>query len=279
MHPKIIEILKKIRSIFFVSKICPVTVTTVPNRLLENKTALITGGAGGIGFAIAKRFTESGCKVILCGIHEDKLKAACEKLGSNARYLMLNVLDIPKIQSKIQEAVKLFSDDGQIDILVNSAGIHGNSVFETVTESEYDSVLDINLKGTFFMCKEMSIYMKEKQIKGRILNISSASSIKPAWAPYEISKWGVRGFTLGLARELIPYEIVVNSIAPGPVATPMLHWKEGDSLEWPSNPSGRLALPDEIGNLAVFMVSDLGKYIVGDTFFITGGSGTICIDK
>lgn len=111
--------------------------------------------------------------------------------------------------------------------------------------------------------------------------MSSASALKPGWTPYEISKRAVNGLTLGFADKLIRYGIVVNGIAPGPTATPMLgKVVDGDlDLEWNANPSGRMSTVEEIANLALFMVSDLGNGIVGDTFFLTGGSGTICIDK
>lgn len=262
-----------------VGKMTPVPIITVSNRLLEGKIALIIGGSGGIGFGIARRFIESGARVILSGTNENKLKDACSRLGEDAaRYIILDLLKISDIKKKINDALDLF-EDGQIDILVNSAGVHGEERFGEVTERTYDVIFDVNLKGMFFVCQEVADYMKKSNIKGRILNVSSASSIKPAWTPYEISKWGVRGFTLGLASELIKYGIIVNSIAPGPVATSMLNKQDSDDLSWPFNPSGRMATPEEIGNLAVFMVSDLGSLIVGDTYFISGGSGTICIDK
>ena len=129
------------------------------------------------------------------------------------------------------------------------------------------------------MCQAMGKYMIDHKLKGHILNVSSASALRPAWTPYEISKWGVRGFTKGLADTMLPYGIIVNAIAPGPVATPMLGVQEGDSIYNGVNPSGRYAMPSEIAALAVFMVSDFGNLIVGDTFYMTGGSGTISLHK
>ena len=122
----------------------------------------------------------------------------------------------------------------------------------------------------------MAKYMVRNKIKGHILNISSSSALRPAWSPYNISKWGVDGFTRGLADELIKYGIIVNAIGPGPTATPMLvnDTSEG-GLYHPTNPSGRFLLPSEVAHLAVFMVSDYGNMIVGDTYYITGGAGTI----
>ena len=146
-----------------------------------------------------------------------------------------------------------------------------------MTEAEYDSIMDINAKGTYFMSQAVGKHMIEKKVRGHILNVASSSALRPAWTPYQMSKWAVRGLTLGLADVLLPYGIVVNAIAPGPVATPMLGKFEGDSIYNETSPSGRYAMPEEIAQLAVFMVSHLGDLIVGDTFYMTGGSGTITL--
>ena len=139
--------------------------------------------------------------------------------------------------------------------------------------------MGINAKGTYFMSQAVSKFMIERKIHGHILNVSSSSSLRPAWTPYQMSKWAVRGLTLGLADVLLPHGIIVNAIAPGPVATPMLGKFEGDSIYNRMNPSGRYSMPQEIANLAVFMVSSMGDLIVGDTFYITGGSGTISLHR
>lgn len=182
--------------------------------------------------------------------------------------------DVASFESKVQEALTKF-DESRIDILVNSAGVHGNQEFGEVTEDTYDNVLDVNLKGLFFITQTVSNYMKNNGIKGHILNVSSAASLKPCWTPYELSKWGVRGFTLGAADELIQYGIVVNAIAPGPVATNMLGRKEGDTLYTECIPAERFADPVEIGQMAVMLASDMCNLVIGDTLYITGGSGTI----
>ena len=119
--------------------------------------------------------------------------------------------------------------------------------------------------------------MIDKKIKGHILNVTSSSALRPAWTPYQMSKWAVRGLTKGLADMMIPHGIVVNAIAPGPTATPMLGKEEGDSIYEPYTPARRYAMPEEIASLAVFMVSGAGDMIVGDTFYMTGGSGIITL--
>lgn len=123
--------------------------------------------------------------------------------------------------------------------------------------------------------------MIKNKIRGHILNVSSASALRPAWTPYQISKWGIRGFTLGLADTLLPFGIVVNAIGPGPTATHMLDGivSEEGNLNSITCPAGRIATTEEIANLAVFMVSGMGDMIVGDTYYITGGSGIISLHK
>ena len=166
---------------------------------------------------------------------------------------------------------------GKIDILVNNAGVLGGDI-SSATEAEYDTIFDTNMKGMFFLSQLVGRYMKDNSIKGNILNIASSSSLRPAASAYTLTKWGARGFTLGLAKSLAPYGITVNGIAPGPTATPMLG--KGDALDitFPNNPLGRFALPEEIANMAVFLVSGMGRSIVGDIVYMTGGSGLITFD-
>lgn len=192
--------------------------------------------------------------------------------------LVLDVLDVNSMPDKVREAAELFPEK-RIDILVNSAGVVSHSGFANMTVEEYDSIMNINARGTYFMTQAVSKFMIANKIHGHILNVSSSSALRPAWTPYQMSKWAVRGLTLGLADALLPHGIIVNAIAPGPVATPMLGKHEGDSIYNHANPSGRYAVPSEIANLAVFMCSSMGDLIVGDTFYITGGSGTITLHR
>lgn len=275
MKKKIKNIIHGILKLVKEKEMYPIPKVMNRDKILEGKVALITGGSGGIGFAIAKSFVESGCKVIITGTNEEKLKENCKKLGGvNSKYMVWNILETKNIPNKLEEALEKF-EEKRIDILVNSAGIVAKHSFREITEKEYDTIMDTNAKGTFFMSQAVGEYMIKNKIKGHILNVTSSSALRPAWTPYQMSKWAVRGFTLGLADVLLPYGIIVNAIAPGPVATPMLDKKEGESIYNESSPSGRYAIPSEIAELAVFMVSDLGNLIVGDTFYITGGSGTI----
>lgn len=253
----------------------PIPAPTNPQQLLAGKVALVTGGTGGIGTAIAKAFVDSGAKVILVGTNEKKLQDIASQYEETQLIPMqFNVLDVDAMPQKVIEAGELFPEK-RIDILVNCAGVNDVDDFAHVKEADYDRVMDINVKGTFFMCQAVSNYMIERKIKGHILNVSSSSALRPAWTPYPISKWAIRGFTMGLADTLLPHGIVVNAIAPGPTATAMVDRQADGDIRMDSNPSGRMAVPSEIANLAVFMVSDMGNMIVGDTFYMTGGSGTI----
>ena len=247
---------------------------TVKGDLLKDKVALITGGSGGIGFAIAKEFLESGCKVIIAGTNEKKLSSKLEELGGGSS-VILNLSSIKEIEESVSKAISIY---GHIDILVNSAGIHSTKVFENfmeVEEKDYDSIMDINLKGTYFVTQKVAKHMVANKIHGHILNISSSTALEPAWSPYRLSKWGIKGMTLGFAQQLQPYGIIVNAIAPGSTATKLLGFKEGDSIYSADNGNHRLTLPSEIAEYAKIMVSGLGDMIVGDTLYISGGRGTI----
>lgn len=256
-------------------KIQPIIVPVEKEKLLNGKVALITGGTSGIGLAIAQAFQNAGAKVIIAGTNQVKLEAALEKWGG-VKGLLIDVRDTEHLPDKVKEAEALF-EENKIDILVNSAGVVVKHDFWGIDEKEYDGIMDTNAKGTFFMSQAVGKAMIEKQVKGHILNVTSSSALRPAWTPYQMSKWAVRGLTLGLADTLLPYGIVVNAIAPGPTATPMLGKTEGSSISEPNNPSKRYAMPEEIASMAVYMVSDAGRMIVGDTVYMTGGSGTITL--
>ena len=257
-------------------KIQPIIVPVEKEKLLDGKVALITGGTSGIGLAVAQAFQNAGAKVIITGTNQQKLEIALKKMGGGGKGLLIDVRDTEHLPDKVKEAEALF-EENRIDILVNSAGVVVKHDFWGIDEKEYDGIMDTNAKGTFFMSQAVGKAMIEKQVKGHILNVTSSSALRPAWTPYQMSKWAVRGLTLGLADTLLPYGIVVNAIAPGPTATPMLGKTEGSSISEPNNPSKRYAMPEEIASMAVYMVSDAGRMIVGDTVYMTGGSGTISL--
>lgn len=252
------------------------------NKMLDGRVALITGGTSGIGKAIAETFLKSGATVIITGRDESKINNVLNEIkNQNVLYeqkvfgVQLNNIQPSSFGHKLEEIIKLISP-AKIDILVNNAGIGGGDISNT-TEEEFDQVIKTNLNGTFFLSKIVSKYMIKNSIKGNILNIASSSSLRPAASAYTFSKWGIRGFTLGLAKTLAPFDITVNGLAPGPTATPMLHC-DGHDISFENNPMRRFAMPEEIANMAAVLVSDMGRMIVGDIVYMTGGAGVITFD-
>lgn len=275
------------RGIRFILKGTPVIHTTAnivtlsPNELLKGRVALITGGTSGIGFHIAKAFLNGGATVIITGRNESRINQACEMLRSStgsSEKMHGYVLDNTCVEN-FEPALQKISSQWhlKIDILVNNAGVLGGDI-SNVNEEQYDLIMDTNLKGAFFLSQAIGRYMRRQNIAGNILNIASSSSFRPASSAYTMSKWGLRGLTLGLAKSFSPYGIVVNGVAPGPTATPMLLKDKKDDLTFERNPLGRFALPEEIANMAVFLVSDMGRTIVGDIVCMTGGAGLITFD-
>lgn len=257
-------------------------IVTIPhNELLKGRVALITGGTSGIGLAIAKLFLASGASVCITGRNEERLSKACSDLrslsNSGEDKIQCSVLDNKDISSFPSKIEQIIAMAGKIDILVNNAGVLGASL-PNAQEEEYDAVLDTNLKGVFFLSQLIGKYMKENNIHGNILNIASSSSLRPAASAYTISKWGVRGLTLGLAKSLAPYGIVVNGVAPGPTATPMLMKGNRTNITHDKIPAGRYAMPEEIANMALFLVSDMGRMVLGDIVYMTGGAGLLTYD-
>lgn len=250
-----------------------------PSELLKGRNALITGGTSGIGYEIAKAFVNAGASVIITGRSMERINKACKsivletKIKNGVCGVALNNTNVSEFQPKIEEVLHLLGKDRQLDILVNNAGVIGGHI-TNATEDEYDKVLDTNLKGVFFLTKYVAEYMKNNSVKGNILNIASSSGVCPANSAYCVSKWGIRGLTEGYARSLAPLGIVVNGIAPGPTATPMLLDDTSD-LSHGKIPIGRYTVPEEIANMAVVLVSNMGRSIVGDIVYMTGGAGNI----
>lgn len=271
---KIKHLLKNTVTIFKTKNIVPIVNVKEENKLLDNKIAFITGGSGGIGYAIAKSFIEAGCKVIISGRNEEKLLTCVNKLGGNCFYTVMNLNNYDEIDKIVDE---LYVKYGNINILVNSAGIHSikpmTDFFNTTVE-EFDSILDTNLKSAYFISQKFASMMIKNKIEGHILNVSSSTASEPAWSAYRLSKLGLEGLTKGLAQTLTKHKIIVNGLAPGSTATEMLGYKSGDTIYTHDNECERFIMPSEIAYYAKILVSDLGNMVCGSTFYISGGRGT-----
>lgn len=277
MKEKIKRLQKNILNAF--KKKVPVYCPIYEGNKLKNKIALITGGSSGIGYSIAKSFILNGASVIIIGRNEKKLKKSIEELSINCqknqfiKYYLMDISDV----SNIENIIKKIVDENKIDILVNNAGIGNGDVIGKTKISDFENVIKTNLEGTYFLSQYIFNYMIDNKIEGNILNIYSSSAIRPAVTPYMLSKWSILGLTKGLAKKGIQYNIVVNGIAPGPTATPMLKNSDKD-LSLNKLPAKRYVLPEEVANIATILVSDMGRMIVGDTIFITGGAGITTYD-
>ena len=194
-----------------------------PRMSLEARSAQFAPYAALVGYgdAIAETAIASGAKVILSGTNWNKLNDCCNKLGVNSKPLQINLNETKSIYISIENAKTLFTEQ-RIDVLVNAAGIHGDWDFNNPDENLFDNVMNVNVKGMYFVSNAVARHMIENKIKGHILNVSSSSALRPAWTPYQISKWAVNGITRGLADYLLPYGIIVNGLAPGPTATKMV---------------------------------------------------------
>lgn len=262
-------------------------VDLAPNELLKGRTAFVTGGTSGIGFHIARAFLRSGAMVVITGRSETRVQEACAKLNVSGEYsdrvfgIEMDNTQVSTFRDRFEKALDLVrvagAEERYIDILVNNAGVLGGNI-TNATEEEYDKVLDTNLKGAFFLAQLFGRYMKENRIEGNILNIASSAALRPAASAYTLSKWGIRGLTLGLAKSLAPYGITVNGLAPGPTATPMLMGDDHGSITNNGNPIGRYALPEEIAGMAVVLTSAMGKTVIGDIVYMTGGAGVVTYD-
>jgi NAD(P)-dependent dehydrogenase (short-subunit alcohol dehydrogenase family) len=252
--------------------------------LLSNKVAIITGGARGIGRGIAMKFAEEGCSPVIVDVLAAEGRKTAEELSKkerNAVFIKCDITDRSQVKEMVDQVIGKF---GKVDILINNAGITGlpKSVTD-INEEEWDRVLSINLKGMFLCCKTVVPHMKEKGY-GKIVNISSLSAIYPV-APmvhYSASKAGVLGLTLDLALELAPFNICVNVILPGAIPSDMWNMlippgvnreeflAEIEKAVMP--PMQRLGTPEDIAGVALFLASDLSRYVTGDRIIVGGGT-------
>jgi len=245
---------------------------------LEGKVALVTGSGQGIGQSIAIRLAEEGADVIVddrvIGESAEETVAAIQKLGRKVVAVkgdLSNTEDDRKVISQGVEAM------GKIDILVNNAGVEKNASFWDVTEQDYDFVMNINLRGTFFITQDFVNHLRSTHSEGRIINISSVHEELPMphMASYCATKGGLKMLCRDLAVELAPLGITINNVAPGAIETPINKALLNNPTEMKALlaniPLNRLGKPEDVAGCVAFLASDDASYITGTTFFVDGG--------
>ena len=241
--------------------------------MLKGKTAIVTGGSRGIGAAICKRFAEQGANIALLYAGNtqkaEETKAALQEMGVKAEAYQCNVADAEQVAAVCKQIIK---DFGGADILVNNAGITKDKLVPMMKVPDFDSVVDTNLKGAFYMIKQLyPVFMKQKS--GKIINISSVSGLmgNSGQTNYSASKAGLIGLTKSVAKELASRNVNCNAIAPGFVATDMTENLSENNALVDHIPMKRFAQPEDIANLALFLASDQSDYITGEVIRIDGG--------
>jgi NAD(P)-dependent dehydrogenase (short-subunit alcohol dehydrogenase family) len=251
---------------------------------LKGKKALVTGGAMGIGFAIAYRLAEAGATVAVVDFNEEKGQKAVENLKGNgfqAIFIRCDVTKEEEVKNTVSSATKQL---GGMDILVNNAGIFPFMAFTKMTADDFEKVLAVNLKGLFYFSREVSRWIIEQKRNGCIINIASIDALQPTnkgLSAYDASKGGVLMMTKSMAKELGEQGIRVNAIAPGGIMTEgamtasasaaTTATKESTRAFMARIPMGRMGIADDIGRVALFMASDLSSYMAGSLVVVDGG--------
>ncbi|MCZ4242580.1 SDR family NAD(P)-dependent oxidoreductase [Pedobacter punctiformis] len=244
----------------------------------KDKVALVTGSSQGIGAACALRMASEGADIILNGRTLDergeKLINQINEMGRKATFLVADISLTQNVINLVNDAVKVY---GKLDILVNNAGVEKNHNFWEVTEEEYDLVMDTNLKGLFFGIQAFAKYCMDHKTPGTVVNMSSVHEeiIFPHFAAYCASKGGLKMLTRNLATELAPFNIRINNVAPGAIATPinksLMDNKEQLNNVLKNIPMKKLGAPEDVAAVVAFLASDDARYVTGSTYFVDGG--------
>lgn len=237
---------------------------------LKNKVAIITGGARGMGASHVRLFASEGAKVVFTDLNEEQGRILEKEIGANVKFIKQDVTDAASWEKVVEDTEKIF---GQVNILVNNAGISINKPLLEITEDEYRKIVDINQVSVFLGTKAVAASMK-KSGNGSIVNISSMNGLVGGAIGYTDTKFAVRGMTKAAAIQLSPLGIRVNSVHPGVIETPMV--TEGDSYEVIKKlskqiPIRRMAKSEEVSNLVLYLASDESSYSTGSEFVIDGG--------
>ena len=241
----------------------------------EKKVAIITGGSRGIGKEIAKKFAKENYNLVINYVSEktntEELKKEFEELGAEVLFIKTNVTSYKECEKMAKDAINKF---GKIDVLVNNAGVTKDSLLLRMKEEDFDTVINVNLKGTFNVTKACIPYMMKKK-SGKIVNISSVVGISgnSGQANYAASKAGIIGFTKSVAKELASRNILANCVAPGYIATDMTNGLSDAVKESINNqiPLKRVGMPEEVAKAVYFLASEENSYITGQVLNVDGG--------
>lgn len=242
---------------------------------MDKKVALITGGSRGIGKKVSEEFAKNGYNLVINYVSDntnlEELEKEFKNLGAKVLFIKTDVTNYEACSEMVNKAIETF---GKIDVLVNNAGITKDSLLIRMKEEDFDKVININLKGTFNMTKNVVPFMI-KQKEGKIINISSVVGVvgNAGQANYAASKAGIIGFTKTLAKELASRNIRVNAVAPGFIQTDMTDVLKDNVKENINNqiPLKRMGTPQEVANVVYFLADDLSSYITGQVINVDGG--------
>lgn len=242
--------------------------------MLEDKVAVVTGGARGIGFAIGLQLARASARVALADLNGDQVKQAAHELVDVGYEAMAIVADVSEVAQVRAMAQAVLDQWGRIDILVNNAGICPTTPVDEITPDEWDLVLGVNLKGAF-LCSQAVIPTMREQCSGKIVNIASSAGQMGGLAVglhYSASKAGILGLTKSLARILAP-DIQVNAVSPGTTETDMTREWGQDTIDSIVSkiPAGRLGRPSDVAAAVLFLASDDAGFITGQTLSVNGG--------
>ena len=242
---------------------------------LNGKTAIVTGAARGIGYAIARRFASEGARVAVLDVDAAAARQAAHEIGNAA---ISSGADVARAAAVDQAFAAIVDELGGLDILINNAGIVGNDTpVANLEEDDWDRVLDINLKGTFLCSRAALRYMIPRKT-GVIISLGSISGKEgnANMAPYSVSKAGVICFTKALAREVLEAGIRVNCVAPALIDSPILQGMDQDRVDFLTSkiPLGRLGRPEEVAATVLFLASDESSFTTGQCFDVSGGRAT-----
>ncbi|HEY4963160.1 MAG TPA: SDR family NAD(P)-dependent oxidoreductase [Candidatus Saccharimonadales bacterium] len=251
---------------------------------LQNKSAIVTGGAKGIGLGISSRLAEAGANVLIADLNEASAQQAAETLSAKGYSVKAMKVDVSS-EAEIRQMVNFCEQSFEsLDILVNNAGIYPTNPLATMSVEDFDHVISVNLRSVFLTTKYGSEVMKSHG-GGKIINISSIDSLHPSMvglAHYDASKHGLLGFTKNSALELAEHKIWVNAIAPGGIATPGASGGGSSDIDQvvleeiskqflAKIPMHRMGDQDEIGTVALFLASDMSSYMTGSQIVVDGG--------